>query len=143
MIVINARFLTQETRGVQRFAEHTGPEPEIQEPGPGDFHRLAPRGDIEAGDDIGGQLAGVEFARLGQGHDRGALVIAEFRIRTRADEDGGHIRVRQHRTGGLLQAEFNLFMRQHREDLSTKEHEGARIKTGRGSGRRTTSSPAL
>ena len=52
--------------GLQGFTQHTGLEPKIQESGAGDFHFLTPRRDVESGDNIGGQLARIEFPRLGK-----------------------------------------------------------------------------
>ena len=42
---------------------------------------------IEFGQHVGGQLARIQLARLGQRHQRVALVIAEFRVGTRTDEN--------------------------------------------------------
>ena len=99
--------------GFERFCEGGCSEGEIKEAGTGDFDFVAPFGDIEFGEDVGGELARVHFARLGQGHQGVALVIAEFRVGGGADQDGGGVGVGEDGADGLLQADFDLFMRKH------------------------------
>ena len=77
----------------------------FRKPGAGDLDLLAPRGDVESGEHVGGELARIQFARLGQRHQRVALVIAELRVGAGAHEHGGNIGVRQHGADGCLQAD--------------------------------------
>ena len=98
--------------GINCLRERGWQETEIQEARAGDFNFLAEGRDVELRDHIGGELARIEFARLGQGHQRVGLVVAEFSV-ARADKDGRNIGVRQHQADGLLQKEFDLFVRQH------------------------------
>ena len=100
-------------RGFERLGEHGNLEPKIQEARTGDFHRLAPLVHVEPGDHVGGELARIHFARLGERHERVALVIAEFGIGTRTDQNHGGVGVRQDRADGGLELQFNLFVRQH------------------------------
>lgn len=88
-------------------------ESKVQETGARDFHFLAQVGDLELRQDVDGQLAWVEFAGLGQGHERGALVITELWVRARPDENGRPFCIRQHGMNRLLQALFDLFVGQH------------------------------
>ena len=97
-------------------------QPEIQEARAGDFHLLANFGDIEFGQHVGGELARIHFPRLGQRHERVALVIAELRVRARTDQNRGDVGVRQDRADGGLQLQFDLFVRQHGNYLITNEH---------------------
>ena len=87
----------------QRLRERGILQPEIQEARAGDFHFFAKFGNVQLGQHVGGELARIQFARLGQRHQRVALVIAKFRIGTGADENGGDIGVRQHGADGGLQ----------------------------------------
>ena len=86
----------------ERLVQHGRFEPEIQEASTRDFDLLAQVGEVELGQHIGGELAGIEFALLGKRHEGVALVIAEFRV-ARADQYGGDIGVGQHREGGGLE----------------------------------------
>ena len=97
------------------FRELGGFETEIQEPGTGNLHFFARVGQIQFGEHIGGELARIEFPGLGEGHQGVALVITKFGFGTGADENDGDIRIRQNRQNGGLQANLNLFMRQHGE----------------------------
>lgn len=70
------------------LGERVRVEAKVQEPGSGDLNLPAKVGDVEFGDDIFGELARVQFARLGQGHQGVGLVIAEFGVGTGPDENG-------------------------------------------------------
>ena len=72
---------------------------------------------VELGQHVGGELARIHFPRLGERHERVALVIAEFGIGTRTDQNDGGVRVRQDRADGGLELQFNLFVRQHGNNL--------------------------
>ena len=88
-------------------------QPEIQKARTRDFHRLAHIAQVQLRENVAGQLARVEFARLRQCHERRALIIAKLRVRTRAHEHGGRVGVRQHGADGQLQTLFDLFVGQH------------------------------
>ena len=110
--------------GQESTGEHGAFKPEIQEAGAGNFHILAHIADVELGKHAGGKLAGIHFSRLGQRHQRVALIIAEFRIGARTDENSGGSGIRQDRADSLLQFQLDLFMRQHGNDLTTEERDG-------------------
>jgi hypothetical protein len=55
-------------------------------------------------------LARIQFSRLGQRHQRVALVIAEFRVRTRPHEHGGDIGVGQDFPNRPLQSGLDFFV---------------------------------
>ena len=99
--------------GLQGGGERGGLEAEIEEARAGDFDFLANVGDIEFGDDIGGELARVHLALFGEGHERVGLVIAEFGVGTGADEHGGGAGVGQNGGDGGLQAGFDGFVGKH------------------------------
>jgi len=119
-------------RGFERPGEHGRLEPEIQEARSRDFHLLAPLVHVEFGNRVGGELARIHFARLGERHERVALVITELGIGTRTDQNHGGVRVRQDRADGGLELQFNLFVREHGNYLTTDGHEWTRIKFRRG-----------
>jgi hypothetical protein len=85
-------------------------------------NRCSPRVNVEFGEDVRGELTRVQLSRLGQRHQRVALVIAEFCVRARTNEHDGNVRLRQDRADGGLQAKFDLFVRQHGNYLTTDEH---------------------
>ena len=114
-------------RGFERLGEHRMLEPEIQEARAGNFRLLAPIANIQPGDHIGGKLARIHFARPGERHERIALIIAEFGIGTRADQNNGGVGVRQYRADGRLELQFDLFVRQHGNYLTTDGHKWTRI----------------
>ena len=114
-------------RGFERLGERGRLEPEIQEARAGNFHLLAPIANIQLGEHVGGELARIHFARLGERHERVALVIAEFGIGTRTDQNNGGVGVRQDRADGGLELQFDLFVRQHGNYLTTDGHRWTRI----------------
>jgi hypothetical protein len=65
-------------------------------------------------------LSRIHLPRLGQRHQRVALVIAEFRVGTRPDQNRKDVRFRQDGADGLLQTEFDLFVRKHGKNLTAK-----------------------
>ena len=81
-------------------------EAEIEKAGAGNFGRFGPFGNVEAGGDIGGELAGIDLAGLGQGDEGAGLVIAEAGVGAGADADGGGIGVGEDGGKGLLEALF-------------------------------------
>jgi hypothetical protein len=81
---------------------------------PGDLDLFAPLAHVEFLKHLGGELAGIGFAGLGDGHQRAGLVVAELRVGTRADKDGGEIGVRQDGGHGGLQLGFKLVMKHAR-----------------------------
>ena len=90
-------------RGFERLREGGIFEMEIQEAGAGNFHRLANFSNVQFCQHVGGQLARIHFARLGQRHERVGLVIAKFRVGTGTDQNGGDIGVRQDGADGGLE----------------------------------------
>jgi uncharacterized protein YjhX (UPF0386 family) len=118
---------------LQCGSEHFRLKAKIQKARTGDLDFIAQGGHVEFGEDIGGELARIEFARLGHGHQGVGLVIAKLRI-TRAHENGSDISVRQHRADSFLESELDLFMWQHGNYLTTDGHGWARIKTDANSG---------
>ena len=107
--------------GCERLLEQHRLEPEVQEAGAGDFNFFANTGNIQLRQRVGGELARVQPARLGERHERIALVVAEFRV-ARADEHGGNVRIRQNFADGGLQLRFDLLVWQHEEILAADEH---------------------
>jgi hypothetical protein len=105
--------------GLECAGERGAFQPEIQEAGAGNFDFLAQTADVEFGKHIGRQLARIQFARLGERHQRVALVIAEFRVWTRLDKNAAGGCIGQDGTNGRLQAEFDLLVRQHGNYLTT------------------------
>ena len=99
--------------GLQGLGQRRRFEPEIQEAGAGDLHLLATIADLKFGDHVGGQLARVQFPGLGQRHERVGLVIAELRVRARADQHRGNVSVRQDGSHRLLEALFDEFVGEH------------------------------
>ncbi len=108
--------------GLEGAGEHGAFQAEIQKAGASDFHLLAQITDVKFGEHVGGKPARIHFPRPGQRHERVALVVAEFRIRTRTDENSGCICIRQDGEDGLLQFQLNLFIRQHGNYLTTDGH---------------------
>ena len=96
--------------GFERLREHGGFQPEIQEARAGDFHFLAPIGNVEFGQHVRGELARIHFPRLGQRHQRVGLVIAEFRVGARAHENDGNVSIRHDRAHRLLEVLFDEFV---------------------------------
>ena len=88
--------------GLQRPGQGGRIKAEIQEASPGDLDRLAPAGQIELGDHCGGQVARIHLPRLGQRDQGVGLVIAEFRVRAGADQNGCGVRLRQDGLKGLV-----------------------------------------
>ena len=87
---------------------------EIQKTRAGDFHRLAPFGDIQLCRHVGRQLARIHFSRLGQAHQRVGLIIAEARVGARTHQHYGGVGVRQDGGHGLLQPLFENFVKHGR-----------------------------
>ena len=85
-----------------------GFESEIQEAGPGDLDAVAPRAHVEAGQHLGRELTRVQLSLLGQRHERGGLVIAELRIRTGPNAEGGGGGVGQDGGDGEAQTLFEF-----------------------------------
>ena len=54
--------------GLKGLGDGVGLETEIEEASAGDFNFLAPLADVEPRHDIGGELARVHLAHLGDGH---------------------------------------------------------------------------
>ena len=78
-------------RGLQRLDNRGIFQPEIQKTRPGDFRFFAKLRHIEFRQHIAGKLARIHFPRFGQRHQRVALVIAEFWIGTRPDQNSRDI----------------------------------------------------
>jgi len=93
------------------FGQSGGLESEIEKTCPRDLNWLAPGADVKLSDHAGGDLAGIESARLGQGHQPGRLIIAKARIGARPDEKTGQISVRKNGADGELKPLFNESMR--------------------------------
>jgi len=108
--------------GLECAGKHSVFQAEIQKAGAGNFDFFAPITDVEFGEHAGGKLAWIHFSRLRQRHQRVALVIAEVRIGARTDENSGGICIRQDGSDGLLQFQFNLFVWQHGNYLTTDGH---------------------
>ena len=100
-------------RGLKRLDHYGRFQPEIQEARAGDFSLFAKFRNIEFGQHVRGKLARIHFPRLGQRHQRVALVIAKFGIGARTDKNHGGVSFRQNRANGGLKLQFNLFVRQH------------------------------
>ena len=66
--------------GAEALFEVGGDDAEVDEPGAGDLRRLAQAGDVEAGDDLLGELAGIRALLFCQQHGDVGLVIAESRV---------------------------------------------------------------
>jgi hypothetical protein len=58
-------------------------------------------------------LARVHLPGFGERHEGVRLVVAEFRVRARADEDGGNVSVRQGSAYRPLEALFEEFVGEH------------------------------
>ena len=99
-------------RSLKRLRDGLRLEAEVQETGPGDLDLLAPPAHIELRQHVGGELARVQLARLGQRHERVRLVIAELRIRTGADEQGRRARVGQDGNDGRVKLLFEELVEQ-------------------------------
>ena len=99
--------------GLERLRERGMLQPEIQEARAGDFNLLADFSNIQSCQNIGCELTRIQLSRLGQRHQRITLVIAKFRVGTRTDENRREVRLRQNGADGMLQTEFDLFVREH------------------------------
>ena len=93
-------------RAGERLHDRGSFEPEVEEARPGNLSVLAPLADVQFRHDVGGQLAWIQLALPGECHERVGLVIAEFRIRARAHQDGAHGGIGQDRGDGGLQTLF-------------------------------------
>ena len=100
--------------GFKRLREHFGLESKIQKARTGYFNIFAKFGNVQFHQHIRRYLSRIQFPRFGERHERVALVIAEFRIRTGANQNSRKISVRQNVADGGLQTKFNLFVRKHR-----------------------------
>jgi hypothetical protein len=100
-------------RGLKRLDHYGRFQPEIEEARSGDFHLLTQIIDVEFRQHIGGKLARIYFSRLGERHERVALVIAEFRVGTGPNQNNGRVSIRYDCTDSGLELQFNLFVRQH------------------------------
>ena len=89
-------------------------EAEVEETRPRNVDRVAPRAHIEAGADVGGELARIEFAFLGEGHQGGRLVITEARIRAGPDLDRGQVGIGQDSRDGRVQSGFEHMVHHER-----------------------------
>jgi hypothetical protein len=107
-------------RRFQRLYESGIFQPEIQEARAGDFHFFANFGNVKLSERVGGELARICFAHLGERHQGVGLVVAKFRI-ARADKHSGDICVRQNLKDGCLELQLNLFVWQHGENLIAKD----------------------
>ena len=99
--------------GLQGFGQHRWFEAEIEKAGARSLDFLTTIADLKFGDHVGGQLARVHFAGLGQRHEGVGLVIPELRVRAGADENGSYVSVRQNGVYGLLETLFDEFVREH------------------------------
>ena len=89
LVVFWKKRCSPRSGGNECLADGRWLEAEIEKAGAGDLDLFAPLGDVEFGDDVGGQLARVHLALLGQRHQRVGLVIAELGVvagRTRTRE---------------------------------------------------------
>ncbi len=78
-------------RFAQRVRHHAGFQAKVEKARARNLHRLAPGADVKLGDDRGGKLARIHFARLGQGHEGVALVIAKARFEAWPNLDGRRV----------------------------------------------------
>ena len=85
-------------------------EPEVEKTRARDLDFLAPLAHVQLRDHVGGKLARVHLALLGQRHERVGLVIAELRIGAGAHENRGQVCVGQERGDGGLQTLFEKVM---------------------------------
>jgi hypothetical protein len=83
-------------------AQNPGFQAKVEKTRARDFDRLAQVGEVEFGDHVRGELARIEFSRLGQRHQAVRLVIAKFGI-AGPDQHARGGRGRQRRRHGGLQ----------------------------------------
>ena len=74
----HAEALVVDQRAAQLGNEPVVPQPQVDEPGPGDLGRIAQVGYVELGDNLGGHVARRAAQRIAQRHRAFGLVVAEF-----------------------------------------------------------------
>jgi hypothetical protein len=99
--------------GLEGLDERCRLEPEVKEACASNLHWVTSISDVKLGDHVSRQLPWVQFPGLGQCHEGVGLVIAEFRVRTGADQNVGNVSLRQNSAHRPLEALFDEFMGKH------------------------------